>query len=135
MSIQAKVLAVLIVADILFGSLSAWINKSFNSQAMKRGLITHSLVLITLMFVSTNSKDLKGYSDLVSWLEYSFILMYAISLLETYMVNGGTVPEAIKSRFDLDNKIKTRKQSDLKSYQEVKDAEDKDKKERQVIDK
>lgn len=135
MTIQTQILAILIVCDVVFGSLSAWINKCFNSQAMKRGLITHSLVLIILMFVSANAKYLKGYSDIITWMEYTFIMMYAISLLETYMVNGGTIPDSVKSRFDLDNKIKTKKKTDLDSYKQLKQEQQEDKQERKVIDK
>lgn len=102
MDVQTKLLAFLIVVDVLQGVVFAMINKDFSSNEMKRGLATHSLIFFVLLFITINSKDLAIYSTYIDLAKTGFISMYILSIVETYAKNGGTLPDVIKNLFKKD---------------------------------
>lgn len=102
MDIQTKILAFLIVIDIVQGVVYAMINHNFSSNEMKRGLATHSLIFFVLLFISLNAKDLTIYSSYIDLAKTGFISMYALSIVETYAKNGGSLPDVIKNLFKKD---------------------------------
>lgn len=102
MDVQTKLLAFLIVVDIVQGVVFAMINHEFSSNEMKRGLATHTLIFFVLLFVTLNAKDLAVYSTYIDLAKSGFITMYILSIVETYAKNGGSLPDVIKNLFKKD---------------------------------
>lgn len=96
-------LAVLIVVDIVYGIVGALINHNFNSNKMKSGLATHTLIFLGLLFVGAYAEDLGQYADYIKAIKLAFIVMYGSSILETYIKLGGKLPEEIANKFTVHN--------------------------------
>lgn len=95
----------LATADIITGILKSILNENYKSNIFKKGLVTHSAIVIGLYLFQFVAGDF-GLAPLVLPIASAFAAMYLSSLYENYKEMGGDVPTDVAKLLE-SNKNKT----------------------------
>ena len=101
----------LAVIDIATGLIKAKINKQYQSNIFKKGLITHTLIILGLFLFDYYAGDY-NISPLVAPIATAFAGMYISSIYENYKEMGGSIPPKATAIIDtaigtLENEVKS----------------------------
>lgn len=89
----------LATADVITGLLKAKFNKNYQSNIFKKGLVTHSLIVVGLFIFSYYASDY-DIQPLVMPISLAFGGMYISSIYENYKEMGGNAPKKIDNMID-----------------------------------
>lgn len=81
--------------DILSGLAKAILNKEFKSNIFKKGLITHTLIVIGLYLLEIFSSGF-GLEPILVPVTTAFAFMYISSIFENYRELGGKLPSSVE---------------------------------------
>ena len=95
--------------DVVTGVFRAKSQEVFESKIFRRGLITHSLVVVGLGLLSFYAPDF-NLTNVVYPIFLGFVLNYIFSILENYRALGGRLPENLDKM--LSSKVKEKEDGD-----------------------
>lgn len=86
---------ILAAVDILTGLAKALLNKEFKSNIFKKGLITHTFIVVGLYLFEIYANDFE-LEPLIVPIATAFAFMYISSIFENYRALGGKLPSTVE---------------------------------------
>ena len=98
-----SLLVFLVFIDIVLGYAKGWATKKWDSSKARKGLVTHSLLVVILMFVYPQVKRY-GFTPVVDAFLVGFCLSYGGSIAANWRALGGWLPKGLIERLDYELK-------------------------------